>query len=296
MNPRERGFLLLTSQLGNPERKPLTAAQLRTLTARMASMEQSPLQRDVEPGDLTALGYGAQAAAHIVALLNQEAELEHYLHRARRAGCYPVTRVSPLYPSRLRRQLGADAPGCLWARGDLSLLGKDSVSLVGSRKLEPVNQNFAWEAGRQAALQGYVLVSGNARGADREAQNACLSLGGSVISVVADELQRQNPAENVLFLSEEDFDAPFSPLRALRRNRVIHALSAQVLVAQTGMQQGGTWDGTAKNLRFGWSRVYCYRDGSQGSDALIRMGAAPIGFEDLGDYAALPRENFTFFD
>ena len=39
MNQRERGFLLLTSYLGDPERKVLTVAQLRSLAMRMRDME-----------------------------------------------------------------------------------------------------------------------------------------------------------------------------------------------------------------------------------------------------------------
>ena len=38
MNAREEGFLLLSSTLGNPERKILTTAQLRTLATRVAAM------------------------------------------------------------------------------------------------------------------------------------------------------------------------------------------------------------------------------------------------------------------
>ena len=39
MNPRERGFLLLVSHLGNPERKVLTMAQLRNLAGRICASE-----------------------------------------------------------------------------------------------------------------------------------------------------------------------------------------------------------------------------------------------------------------
>ena len=38
------------------------------------------------------------------------------------------------------------------------------------------NRTFAEEVGRQAALQGLTLVSGNARGADRAAQESCVLL------------------------------------------------------------------------------------------------------------------------
>ena len=51
MNPREQGFLLLTSCLGDPDRKPLTDAQLRMLTERMRLMEKGA-DRDLFPEDL----------------------------------------------------------------------------------------------------------------------------------------------------------------------------------------------------------------------------------------------------
>ena len=40
MNPRERGFLLLTSHLGIPDRKVLTQAQLRQLTQRIVLIHE----------------------------------------------------------------------------------------------------------------------------------------------------------------------------------------------------------------------------------------------------------------
>ncbi len=296
MNRREQGFLLLTSQLGNPERKPLTIAQLRTLTNRMQGRENPGDLRELEPQDLMALGYGPEQARHLLNLLEDQALLEHYLHRGDRAGCIPLTRVSVGYPALLRQRLGGEATGCLWGRGDLSLLDRPAVALVGSRELQTENREFAREAGRQAALQGFVLISGNARGADREAQQACLEAGGEVISVVADELVQHDPKTRVLYLSEDDFDLPFSTPRALSRNRVIHSLGRCVLVAQAALQKGGTWDGTSKNLRFGWSPVCCFEDGSDSALVLCQMGAQPVTFEDLEDLSRLCRKQNTFFD
>ena len=98
---------------------------------------------------------------------------------------------------------------------------------------------------------------------DLSIMDACLAAGGRVISVVADELTRNNGTENMLYISEEGYDEPFSTLRALSRNRVIHTLGRMVFVAQSSLEKGGTWDGTAKNLHFGWSPVACFRDGSR---------------------------------
>ncbi len=288
MNPRERGFLLLTCPMGDAQRRVLTHAQLRTLASRIRLMEKPDGDRDLQISDLTALGYDRQMAMRILELLEAEHQLDRYLLQAKKAGCVPITRVSEAYPGILRKKLGLEAPGCLWAKGDVSLLEQPAVALVGSRDLKQSNRSFASEAGRQAAKQGYALVSGNARGADRVGQMACLEAGGSVISVVADELNGHETERNVLWLSEDGFDLPFSAQRALSRNRVIHSLGKLTFVAQSRLQQGGTWDGTSQNLRFGWSRVYCFRDGSDAAQVLSQMGAEQIGTEQLANFDTLP--------
>lgn len=295
MTGAEVGFLLLTSRLGNPERNVLTTAQLRTLAQRVQNAPRQAEDRNLEVRDLTALGYGAAMAERIAALLGEEDLLWHYLHRGAKMGCIPISRASRQYPPRLRKQLGLDAPGCLWAKGDLSLLATPMISLVGSRDLLPENRKFAEAVGRQAALQGFTLISGNARGADRAAQNACLKAGGRVISVVADELSKQPLLERVLYLSEEDFDEPFSAQRALSRNRVIHALGEKTFVAQSSLERGGTWDGTVKNLRNHWSPVFCFDDGSKAAAQLEQMGAEMIQGAQLKDLDGLiPAESSLF--
>lgn len=294
MNPREAGFLLLTSHLGNPDRRALTTAQLRNLGERMKAMTAPSEDRELELGDLVALGYGYDMAERILALLEEGELLGHYLRRAEKLGCMPVTRVSGQYPQILKRRLGQTAPGCLWAKGDLSILDTPMIALVGSRDLAHSNAQFAAEVGRQAALQGFTLVSGNARGADRTAQNACLKAGGTVVSIVADSLAQKTLHQRILYISEDDFDEEFSAQRALSRNRLIHALGEKTFVAQSSLQMGGTWDGTAKNLRYGWSPVFVCSDGSDASDALCQMGANPVKREELADFSALQEAEMNF--
>ncbi len=283
MTGPERGFLLLCSRLGDPDRKALTQAQLRTLAKRLQAATLGEPDRQMQEGDFIALGYDREMARRIVSLLGQEALLDRYLQKAKQAGCAPICRNSGAYPPALRKRMGLDSPGCLWAKGDMYILCKPSIALVGSRELHPLNEAFAWEAGRQAALQGLALVSGNARGADRTAQNACLEHGGQVVCVVADSLKEQAPDPNILYLSEDGFDFPFSPLRALSRNRVIHSLGIGTIAAQCTLGQGGTWDGAVKNLKNRWSPLYCFEDGSEAMDRLVAMGASPITGTNLLD-------------
>ena len=295
MTPAERGFLLLSSHLGEERRSPLTTAQLRVLADRVQHAPMSREDRELVPADLTALGYGPEMANRIVSLLAEEDVLDYYLRKAQILGCTPVTRVSEGYPLHLRKRLGLDSPGVLWARGQLDLLNQPMVALVGSRELQEENWKFAAEVGRQAAAQGYVLVSGNARGADRTAQESCLEAGGRVISVVADELWKQPLRENVLYLSEDDFEEGFSAQRALSRNRVIHALGIVTFVAQSSLHTGGTWDGTVKNLRHRWSDVYGFDDGSVAITELSQMGLELIGREELSDFYNLPKNEVNIF-
>ena len=296
MTGAERGFLLLTSHLGNPMRHPLSVAQFRVLAERMQAASRNPEDRELNPEDLKALGYGTEMAERVVRLLSEEELLDHYLQKARKLECVPVTRVSEGYPLVVRKRLGLDSPGCLWARGEVELLKEPTVSLVGSRELREENWRFAAEVGRQAALQGYVLVSGNARGADRAAQDSCLQHGGKVISVVADELWKHPKRENVLYLSEDGYEEAFSAQRALSRNRVIHALGLKTFVAQASLKTGGTWDGTVKNLRFGWSPVFCYDDGSEVMQLLFQMGATPVHMDDLNSIYELSQNQSNLFD
>jgi predicted Rossmann fold nucleotide-binding protein DprA/Smf involved in DNA uptake len=109
-----------------------------------------------------------------------------------------------------------------------------------------------------------------------------------VVSVVADSLEVHPRRENVLYVSEESFDSVFSSQRALSRNRVIHSLGACTFVAQCSLETGGTWSGTVKNLRFGYSPVYCYDDGSEAVARLEQMGAISIDIEALKDFFSLP--------
>ena len=298
MTGAERGFLLLTSYLGNPQRKPLTTAQFRLLTDRMRKQSLCLEDRELGVTDLLQLGFNRSTAQRMLDLLSEEELLEHYLRRGENADCIPLTRITPSYPLLLHKRLGMDAPGCLWTRGNVDLLKEPAISLVGSRDLMDDNKLFAAEVGRQAALQGYALISGNARGADKTAQESCLAAGGNVICVVADELTKHPVRENVLYISEDSFDSEFSSQRALSRNRVIHCLGLYTFVAQSRNGVGGTWDGTVKNLKHQWSPVFCYADGSEACEELMGMGATAVTIRDLSSIYDLKtnQDNFLTAD
>ena len=178
-------------------------------------------------------------------------------------------------------------------KGDLSLLERPSVAVVGSRQLAPENEAFAKAAGRQSAAEGLVLVSGNAIGADQTAQNACLDAGGSCVVFVADRLMDHSPRDRVLYLSEHGYDLPFTAPRALHRNGLIHAQGDRTIAVQCTFGKGGTWEGCLDNLRHGWSDLFVFDDGTPGTCALMEQGAT--GISRLTSISSLQKAQLSLF-
>ena len=256
----------------------LSLAQARELSrrARAAGIgEEDPL-RDVTVKDVRRLGYSEYEAGHIVSLLSRERQLDGYLLAAEKADVAVITRLDAQFPQRLREQLGARCPAALFCRGDLELLQRPCISVVGSRHLASPGAQFAAQAGRLAAREGFTLCSGDAMGADRTAQEACLRGGGSVLIFPATELVYCPIRKNTLYAAEGGFELGFSAQRALGRNRFIHAMGEKTLVAQTGFGKGGTWSGSLDNLQHEYSPLFVFDDGSEGARALCARGATPV--------------------
>ncbi|MBE6945935.1 MAG: DNA-processing protein DprA [Ruminococcaceae bacterium] len=287
MTGAELGFLLLGSHLGDPTRRPLTPSQLVRLRQRVQAQGRTMTDGQVDGAFLRSLGYSANDSAHILSLLGQLDLAIAYLERAEKLGFHCITRCSENYPNALAEAERYSPPVVLWGRGEISLLHTPCISLVGSRQARTANLNFAQAVGTEAALQGYTLVSGGAKGIDSAGQFACRNVGGKVICVVPDALTEHLVyGPGVLFLSEDSYDLHFTHQRALSRNSVIHILGSAVFVAQCDTQ-GGTWSGTTNNLKHGWRPVYCYRDDSPAAKALVSMGATPVGEESLKEIADL---------
>ena len=256
----------------------LSLAQARELSrrARAAGIGEEDPFRDVTVKDVRRLGYSEYEAGHIVLLLGRERQLDGYLLAAEKADVAVITRLDARFPQRLREQLGARCPAALFCRGDLRLLQRPCISVVGSRHLASPGAQFAAQAGRLAAREGFTLCSGDAMGADRTAQEACLRGGGSVLIFPATELVYCPARENVLYAAEGGFELGFSAQRALGRNRFIHAMGEKTLVAQTGFGKGGTWSGSLDNLQHEYSPLFVFDDKSEGARALCARGATPV--------------------
>ena len=190
----------------------------------------------------------------------------------------PLTYTAPDYPDALRATKAA--PPVLWHRGDAELLRRRAVGLCGSRDASAEGLRVAAEFGRQAAGADTVLVTGMARGVDREAMRAALDAGGAAIGVLAEGWERWTarwlePAIDdgrLLVLSEFRPSALWRVGQAMQRNGTIILLSEAMSLIEAG-ERGGTLDAGRRALRLGRPlRVLETGTWTPGNELLVREG------------------------
>ena len=119
-------------------------------------------------------------------------EAEREIARVEKFGARYVALAHGLYP-RLLAQL-EDAPPLLIAKGELKLLDRPSVAIVGARNASAAACRFARGLAYDLGQHGLVVVSGLARGIDSAAHDGALDSG--TIGVVAGGIDIFYPPEN----------------------------------------------------------------------------------------------------
>lgn len=299
----ERCMLLLFAPIA--EVKALTPGRYRNLMRALEALGAGG-EGDAEltQAELLRLGASVEEAQAILSRLEQTEALDQHLSQLHQKGITLLTRISPEYPRRLRDVLGDHAPMLLYCAGNLALFRTEGIAVVGSRQLRRAGQDFAFQAGRAIAEQGFTYVSGGAVGADTVGYEGAEAGEGSAILFLVDSLvermeQMAEPLEKgrLLLVSEYSFDQPFSVGRAYSRNRLIHAMGRKVLVAQSDYGSGGTWNGVMENLKGGWSPVFvCSADHEDpGTRGLLERGCCPVNTAELEDLRALGDNQMSIF-
>ena len=93
-------------------------------------------------------------------------------------------------------------PKTIWVEGDISLLEKPALAIVGSRKNTPYGRKIAKLFATQIAKQGIVIVSGLALGIDTIAHTYSKSSVGKTVAVVGSGLNKIYPEENIELAKE----------------------------------------------------------------------------------------------
>jgi DNA processing protein len=207
-----------------------------------------------EPGRILSLGlteleglrFPAAAAQFIFDGKARQAAEEEWA-RVAAQGATIVSFGCREYPERLKEIY--DPPPVLWVRGDVSLLSRPSIAVVGTRHPTPYGAGVAEMLSRDLAVRRLLIVSGMARGIDSCAHRGALAarmptvaVWGTGIDVVYPK-ENKKLAEEILaaggaIVSELPMETFPAPQNFPRRNRILSGLSIAVLVVEAGENSG----------------------------------------------------------
>jgi len=223
------------------------------------------------------------------------------LAQVQAAGCRLLTWDEPEYPRRLREIY--DPPTLLYVRGNVELLGRHLISIVGARRPTPYGNQMAERLARDLAARGIVITSGLARGIDSSAHRGALSAtAGATIGVLGCGIDVVYPKENKKIFAEVEergaiitefptgtFPAPQNfPIR----NRIIAGMALGVVVVE-GAQYSGSLITARLAMEFG-REVFgvpgnATQPSSFGPNQLIKQGAKLVtGWEDVVEELPTP--------
>ncbi len=202
-----------------------------------------------------------------------------------------ITVLDAEYPRLLKSALKrGQIPSILFSMGDLSILERETLAVIGSRNAGETSLAFTKATAQYLARHGTNVISGNARGVDRAAYEGATSTDGYTTVVLPHgirklskvqmrDLQPRIESGHVLLLSQFHPDAPWMVSRAMDRNKVVTGLAQVVIVAESDIK-GGTWEGAKSALEQKRPLYVRQADGSSlpGNEALIQLGGRPLAW------------------
>ena len=148
----------------------------------------------------------------------------------------------------------------LWCAGDVSLVKRPSVAIVGTRNISELGTARARKLARELSRAGVVVVSGLAKGVDTEALTAAIDEGGSVIGVIGTPIDRAYPVENErlqeriyrnqLLISQFEPGQRVFPSNFPKRNKLMAAISDATVIIEAS-ETSGTLHQVAECVRLG---------------------------------------------
>ncbi len=200
----------------------------------------------------------------------------------------PIT--SPEYSRTLKSNLKTQySPAVLYIKGNRQILSEKSIAIVGSRNASDLSLEFTDNIAKLASREYKVIVSGFAKGVDKQALDSAIKYKGQSIIVLPQGIltfgsgfktyYRQIVDGEVLVLSTFFPKTPWRTDLAMARNPIIYGLANEIYVAESS-EKGGTWSGVADGLRK--KRIIYVREPEKPEQnanmLLIQKGAIPVDF------------------
>lgn len=191
---------------------------------------------------------GIQAVSAQSLATGKSAELaREEIARAAAADATVISMDDPSYPPRLKEIY--DPPLILRVRGNLDVLTKPGIAMVGTRHPTPYGSGMAERLACDLAAQGLVIISGMARGVDTASHRGAISAKGKTVAVFGTGVDVIYPKENSrlseqilalggALISEFPLGTSAFPQNFPIRNRIISGMSVGVLVVEAAEYSG----------------------------------------------------------
>ena len=174
-------------------------------------------------------------------------DAEKELAEVKKAGIRLITWAEAEYPKLLTQIY--DPPPLLYVRGNVELLSRHAISIVGTRRPTPYGNQITERLARDLAERGLVIVSGLARGIDSSAhRGACATARGGTIGVLGSGIDVIYPKENRKLFEEVEkrgaivTEFPLgthpAPENFPVRNRIVAGIALGTIVAQGALYSG----------------------------------------------------------
>ncbi len=291
MNNNSKAIVTFCSHLCvGKEVRPLEPAEWSSLAAKMVQIGLAPenLLNFSDQDFIEILGETPENAKRMIRLIDRSASLAFDIADYESKGIHIVTRADEDYPKQLKRKLHGSCPPLFYCAGDISILSKDSIGYVGSRKVTTQDAEFTVETVKKAVNNGFAVVSGGAKGVDSISSETAINCGGFAIEYLGDSMVKRlrdyrllEAVQNgqLLMLSSVNPDAGFSAGNLMARNKYIYAQSVATVIVHSE-KKGGTWTGATENLHKKWCPSYCWDNPDyEGNQELIKRGCVPINEE-----------------
>jgi len=195
--------------------------------------------------ELESCGIPARVAQSIFAQAGLK-EAAQDLEASAKTGCEVVAYSSDDYPPRLKQI--PDPPLVLYVRGDVKVLSRYALAIVGTRRPTAYGSQVAQRLARDLAQRQLVIVSGLARGIDSAAHRGALEAAGKTVAVLGSGIDVIYPRENKLLAEQvtecgaliSEFPPGTSPApeNFPIRNRTISGLTLGVVVVEAAEYSG----------------------------------------------------------
>jgi DNA processing protein len=191
---------------------------------------------------------GIQAVSAQSLATGKSAELaREEIATAAAADAMMISMDDPSYPPRLKEIY--DPPLILRVRGNIEVLTKPGIAMVGTRHPTPYGSGMAERLACDLAAQGLVIISGMARGVDTASHRGAISAKGKTVAVFGTGVDVIYPKENSrlaeqilalggALISEFAMGTFAAPQNFPIRNRIISGMSVGVLVLEAAEYSG----------------------------------------------------------